>query len=102
MNAFPIDSYILTPNASEKEIEESKGVTLRDYFAAAALQGLMASGKFICDLNDDDGEIDGKWFTSHLDEYDDETGEKIHPNRRVFDFPEMAWKAADAILQARK
>ena len=42
--AFPIDSYMLNPNATEKEIKEAQGMTLRDYFAAAALQGLLANG----------------------------------------------------------
>jgi len=41
--AFPIDSYMLNPNATEKEIKEAQGMTLRDYFAAAALQGWLAS-----------------------------------------------------------
>jgi len=40
--AFPIDSYMLNPNATQKEIKEAQGMTLRDYFAAAALQGLLA------------------------------------------------------------
>jgi hypothetical protein len=40
--AFPIDSYMLNPNATEKEIKEAQGMTLRDYFAAAALQGILA------------------------------------------------------------
>ncbi len=41
-SAFPIDSYMLNPNATEKEIKEAQGMTLRDYFAAAALQGFLA------------------------------------------------------------
>lgn len=41
--AFPIDSYMLNPNATEKEIKEAQGMTLRDYFAAAALQGFLAN-----------------------------------------------------------
>ena len=41
--AFPIDSYILNPNATEKEIKEAQGMTLRDYFAAAALQGFITN-----------------------------------------------------------
>jgi hypothetical protein len=41
--AFPIDSYMLNPNATEKEIKEAQGMTLRDYFAAAALQGMMGN-----------------------------------------------------------
>jgi hypothetical protein len=34
---------MLNPNATEKEIKEAQGMTLRDYFAAAALQGWLAS-----------------------------------------------------------
>jgi hypothetical protein len=41
-------------------------------------------------------------MTSHEDIYDDETGEPIHKWRRKFDFPEAAWKCADAMLAARK
>jgi hypothetical protein len=41
--AFPIDSYMLNPNATEKEIKEAQGMTLRDYFAAAALQGFVTN-----------------------------------------------------------
>jgi hypothetical protein len=41
--AFPIDSYMLNPNATEKEIKEAQGMTLRDYFAAAALTGILAN-----------------------------------------------------------
>lgn len=41
-SAFPIDSYMLNPNATEKEIKEAQGMSLRDYFAAAALQGMLA------------------------------------------------------------
>jgi hypothetical protein len=44
-SAFPIDSYMLNPNATEKEIKEAQGMSLRDYFAAAALQGLV-QGEF--------------------------------------------------------
>jgi hypothetical protein len=39
--AFPIDSYMLNPNATEKEIKEAQGMTLRDVFAKAALTGLV-------------------------------------------------------------
>ena len=42
-SAFPIDSYMLNPNATEKEIKEAQGMTLRNYFAAAALQGFLAN-----------------------------------------------------------
>lgn len=42
--AFPIDSYMLNPNATEKEIKEAQGMTLRDVFAKAALQGFLING----------------------------------------------------------
>ena len=77
----------------------SRGMSLRDYFAAAALQGLLASGHFTAEAGYDG---DQSWMTSHEDPWDDETGEKIHEGRRRFDFPEAAWKCADAMLAARK
>ena len=33
-SAFPIDSYMLNPNATVKEIKEAQGMTRRDYFVA--------------------------------------------------------------------
>ena len=75
------------------------GMSLRDYFAAAALQGLLASGHFTAAAGYDG---DQSWMTSHEDPWDDETGEKIHEGRRRFDFPEAAWRCADAMLAARK
>jgi hypothetical protein len=75
------------------------GMTLRDHFAAAALNGLLASGHFTAAAG---YEGDQSWMTSHEDPWDDETGEKIHEGRRLFDFPEAAWKCADAMLAARK
>jgi hypothetical protein len=79
--------------------ERYGGMSLRDYFAAAALQGLLASGHFTAEAGYDG---DQSWMTSHEDPWDDETGEKIHEGRRRFDFPEAAWKCADAMLAARK
>jgi hypothetical protein len=74
-------------------------MSLRDYFAAAAMQGLLASGHFTAAAG---YEGDQSWMTSHEDPWDDETGEKIHEGRRRFDFPEAAWRCADAMLAARK
>ena len=73
-------------------------MTLRDHFAAAALNGLLASGHFTAAAG---YEGDQSWMTSHEDPWDDETGEKIHEGRRLFDFPEAAWKCADAMLAER-
>lgn len=81
------------------EYSAQNGMTLRDYFAAAALQGLLASGDFTAGPGYDGGQ---SWMTSHLDEFDDETNERIHEGRRKFDFPEAAWRCADAMLAARK
>ena len=75
------------------------GMTLRDYFAAAALQGLLASGHFTHDSNEYSD--CGPWMTSHEDIYDDETGEPIHKGRTKFDFPEAAWRCADKMLAER-
>jgi len=71
---------------------------LRDWFAGMALQGLLASGHFTESACDDNG----AWMTTHLDELDDETLEETHKGRRKFDFPEAAWRCADAMLAARK
>ena len=78
----------------------AQGMTLRDYFAAAALQGLLASGHFTHDGHEYSDS--GPWMTSHEDPYDDETGEEIHKGRMRFDFPEAAWKCADRMIKARK
>ena len=80
--------------------DEGKGMTLRDYFAAAALQGLLASGHFTHDGSE--CSYSQPWMTCHEDPYDDETGEKIHKGRMILDFPEAAWKCADAMMKARK
>jgi len=76
----------------------AKDATLRDLFAGMALQGLLASGHFTESACDDNG----AWMTTHLDELDDETLEETHKGRRKFDFPEAAWRCADAMLLARK
>ena len=43
--AFPIPSYLDKPteNGERLIIMESNGISLRDYFAAKAMQGLLAS-----------------------------------------------------------
>tara|TARA_R110000868_G_scaffold34915_3_gene125534 strand:- start:1517 stop:1840 length:324 start_codon:yes stop_codon:yes gene_type:complete len=74
------------------------GLSIRDWFAGMALQGLLASGHF---TYPPEGE-DNAWMTTHLDEIDDETGELIHRRRRKFDFPEAAWRCAEEMLAARK
>jgi len=84
----------------EDKVMSVGGLSIRDYFAAAALQGLLASGHFTHDGNQYSDS--GPWMTAHEDPYDDETGEETHKGRMRYDFPEAAWKCADAMLAARK
>ena len=74
-----------------------RGMSLRDWFAGQALQGLLASGHF---THKPFGK-DGAWMVTHEDPYDEENGEKIHHGRQKFDFPEAAWRCADAMLKER-
>ena len=74
------------------------GLSIRDWFAGMALQGLLASGHF----TQSGDENNGAWMTMHKDPWDDETGEEIHHGRTRFDFPEAAWRCADAMIKARK
>ena len=90
--AFPHSAKPMTGEMTEW------GMSLRDHFAAAAMQGLLASGHFTAAARYDG---DQSWMTSHEDPWDDETGEKIHEGRRRFDFLEAAWKCADVMLAAR-
>lgn len=76
------------------------GMTLRDWFAGQALQGLLASGHFTTKSGNDHPD-DGAWMTAHAHPYDDDTGDKTHPHRRRFDFVEASWTCADAMLAAR-
>ena len=94
--AFPLTGEVLAYQKGEPQF----GMTLRDYFAAAALQGLLASGHFTHDGSE--CSYSQPWMTCHEDPYDDETGEKIHKGRMILDFPEAAWKCADAMMKARK
>ena len=41
--AFPIHPHFLDPHCTPQELDKGTGITLRDYFAAAALQGLCAN-----------------------------------------------------------
>lgn len=93
--AFPLNNFTY-PNG-QTEIGFN-GMTLRDWFAGQALQGLLASGHFTlppCGK-------DGAWLTTHEDPFDDETGYEIHHGRYRFDFPEAAWRCADAMIKARE
>jgi hypothetical protein len=76
------------------------GMTLRDYFAAAALQGLLASGHFTTCRQDDSPEGD-PWLELVEDDFDDDGKELPFPKRRVA-VAEAAWKAADAMLAERE
>ena len=73
------------------------GMTLRDWFAGQALQGLLASGHF----TDPGNGVDGAFMTTHEDPYDDDTCEEIHKGRRRFDFPEAAWRCANKMISTR-
>jgi hypothetical protein len=76
------------------------GMTLRDYFAAAALQGLLASGHFTTCRQDDSPEGD-PWLELVEDDFDDDGKELPFPKMRVA-VAEAAWKAADAMLAERE
>ena len=95
--AFPNPSYVLK-NGKEAAIP-SNGMSLRDWFAGQALSGLLASGHFT--LPNDEEENDGAWMTTHPSLYD-ENGEEKPSGSRNFDFPEAAWRCADAMLRLRK
>ena len=41
--AFPIHPHFLDPHCTPQELDKGTGMTLRDYFAAAALQGLCVN-----------------------------------------------------------
>lgn len=70
------------------------GMSLRDWFAGQAMCGLLASGHFTAPNDEEEG--DGAWMTTHyLPE-----GE-VYPLQRKFDFPEAAWRCADAMLRER-
>lgn len=76
-----------------------EGMSLRDWFAGQALSGLLASGHFTVPNNKE--EDDGAWMSTH-DYPWDENGEKTNLGARKFDFPEAAWRCADAMLRYRK
>ena len=97
--AFP-SKMLVNRFATEETAQQligADGMSLRDWFAGQALQGLLASGHF---THKPCGK-DGAWMVTHEDPYDEENGEKIHHGRRKFDFPEAAWKCADAMLKER-
>lgn len=75
----------------------SPGMTLRDWFAGMAMQGLLASGHFTHPGNG----VDQAWMTTHEDPYDDDTLEEIHKGRRLLDFPEAAWRCANKMISTR-
>jgi hypothetical protein len=72
-----------------------RGLTIRDYFAAAALQGLLASGHFTHDGNEYSDS--GPWMTDH--QITDEDDKLIG---RGLDVTEAAWKCADIMIRERK
>lgn len=75
-----------------------QGMTLRDWFAGMALQGLLASGHFTEAEEEPGGQA---WMTRHEEKYDDESGEELKHPKYKFDFPEAAWRCSDAMLSVR-
>ena len=99
--AFPIDSYMLNPNATEKEIKEAQGMTLRDYFAAAALQGLIQASAM--PMFDDFGQNQGMPTDSAHEAIINGPG--ISDPNSHSPSSSLAWVAygyADAMIEARK
>lgn len=94
--AFPESASGPYPNG--EIVMGRPGMSLRDWFAGQALAGLLASGHFT--TPQDESEI--AWMTTHEDPWDDETGEAIHKGRYRFDFPEAAWKCADAMISYKQ
>lgn len=80
--------------AFPSELFEQPGMTLRDYFAAAALQGLLASGHFTHDGNEYSDS--GPWMTTHKIYDDDDKIVGIG-----LDVTEAAWKCADIMIRER-
>lgn len=39
--AFPVDSQMLSPDSTKADIKKAQGMSLRDWFAGMALQGLL-------------------------------------------------------------
>jgi hypothetical protein len=77
----------------------STGMTLRDWFAGMALQGLLASGHFTTPANEEECQA---WMTRHQDKWDDETDEELEFPKIKFDFTEAAFRCADSMLEYGK
>lgn len=72
--AFPIHPHFLDPHCTPQELDKATGMTLRDYFAAAAVTGICA--KYGADFN----------YAPEL----------------AVNFARDAYRLADAMLEARK
>lgn len=92
------DGGMAFPMAYACESEKHRGMSLRDWFAGQALSGLLASGHFT--FPNDEEENDGAWMTTH--HFYDDDGNENFPVKSKFDFPEAAWRCADAMIDARK
>jgi hypothetical protein len=93
--AFPLPSHTKRWDPNNQIFTQDEGMTLRDYFAAAALQGLLASGHFTTEADN----TDQAWLTTHECFYDESEERR---QTRAFDFPEAAWRCADAMIEARE
>jgi hypothetical protein len=72
--AFPLPSHTRKWDRAKQEFLQDEGMTLRDYFAAKAMQGMLANPK----LQEQILKVGQSWIE------------------------ESAWKVADAMLKARK
>lgn len=84
--AFPLPKQVFGENIHLEYAD--KGMTLRDYFAAAALQGLLASGHYTFLTNREEPMVAECY-------YDD-----LKKSKKVA--PIEAYQVADAMIEARK
>jgi hypothetical protein len=77
ISAFPIPHLIADANDDNFKLGQS-GMTLRDYFAAKALQGMLQNGNHI------------------------KIASELEVDRVFIDLPHTAYSLADAMLKARE
>ena len=73
------------------------GMTLRDWFAGQALNGMLASGHWTTPAGHDDE----PWFVRAEHDVLDKDGEETGKTRLVFCFPSAAYRVSDAMLAER-
>jgi hypothetical protein len=86
--AFPCTFHDRDSTGEYQPREQYSGMSLRDYFAAKAMQALISAGEFIIDSDEDIEMSDGKVL------------KKV--TRPRMQGTETAFKFADAMLEARK